>query len=100
MVNSSASSGLFSIRIIVRGRVQGVSFRAFVSEKARQLGIRGFVRNLPSFNDVEVQAEGDKENLDKLLVYLKQGPEQAKVDNISSVWAKHENRFKSFKIEY
>ena len=53
------------IRLIIHGRVQGVFFRQFTSEKAGALGLRGIVRNLPN-GTVEVIAEGDTAKLDAL----------------------------------
>jgi acylphosphatase len=90
---------MVSFYAIAHGRVQGVSFRAFVYEKANQLGLKGFVRNLPSLKDVEIKAEGNKEDLEKLLVYLKLGPPLSEVENLVVTWAKSENNFKNFVIE-
>jgi len=56
---------IVSLTATVRGRVQGVFFRAFVQRLARQLGISGYVRNLPD-GSVEIRAEGEKSQLDVL----------------------------------
>jgi acylphosphatase len=50
----------------IHGHVQGVFFRAYVVEKANNLGLTGYVRNLPTGQDVEVKAEGKKEQPEKL----------------------------------
>ena len=68
------------VRLIIGGRVQGVGFRYFVKEHAKQLGIHGYVKNMPGGN-VEVDAEGDQEKLDKFLVTCRQGPSYANVDS-------------------
>ncbi len=60
-------SNFASLHAIVRGRVQGVFFRGFIVEEATKLGITGYVRNQPSGEEVEVTAEGQKENLEKLI---------------------------------
>jgi acylphosphatase len=89
-----------SLHIVVSGHVQGVFFRAFVAEKATQLGLKGFVRNLPNGIEVEVQAEGDKEQLIKLLDKLKTGPPGAEVEKIVSNWGKFGNKYSEFIILY
>jgi acylphosphatase len=68
------------VRLIIGGRVQGVGFRYFVKENAKQLGIHGYVKNMPGGN-VEVDAEGETEELDKFLLVCRQGPPQANVDS-------------------
>jgi len=54
------------IHLIVSGRVQGVFFRANVRNKANELGLKGYAKNLPDGN-VEVVAEGDEEKLEELI---------------------------------
>ncbi len=68
-------------RFIVSGRVQGVWYRKYTKEKADELGISGYVRNLPK-SEVEVVATLKKEQLDDFLSALKKGPPLARVDNI------------------
>lgn len=65
-------------RFLVSGRVQGVFFRAFTGERARQLGIDGWVRNLPD-GRVECVAAGSPEDLMRLRAVLEQGPPAASV---------------------
>ena len=65
----------------VEGRVQGVFFRASTRDKARSLGLGGWVRNLAD-GSVEVYASGASADLAKLQAWLKQGPEQARVDSL------------------
>ncbi len=67
------------IRAIVSGRVQGVSYRASTTHKARALGLVGWVRNLSNGN-VELEAEGD--HVDALIEWCKQGPPAAQVDEV------------------
>ena len=54
------------INIIVSGRVQGIGFRAFVQQKANELGLSGWTRNLPDGN-VEIEVEGTKDQIDTFL---------------------------------
>jgi len=63
----------------VRGRVQGVGFRAFVIDSAERLGLTGWVRNV-GWDTVEMVAEGSQPALDSLLEALKSGPRMARVE--------------------
>jgi len=84
----------------VYGRVQGVYFRYFVRTAARDLGLKGYVRNLASGDAVEVKAEGQKPELDKLLDQLKVGPPGAWVKRVEIDWSGRAGRFDSFNIRY
>ncbi len=88
------------LQAIVQGRVQGVCFRAFVQQKALELSLNGFVRNLPSGNAVEVQAEGDGKALERLVEYLKSGPEGAAVSSVITTWSRYTSEYQQFKIRY
>jgi acylphosphatase len=89
-----------AIHANIHGHVQGVFFRAFVSEKAAELGLKGYVRNLPSLQDVEVVAEGEKENLDRLVEHLRKGPPAARVEDIRVTWSDYSGKYSSFEIRY
>ena len=68
-------------RWLVRGTVQGVGFRFFVQEKARELGLRGWTRNLDD-GSVEVYATGKPKSLDDLAAALHVGPRMADVRSV------------------
>lgn len=68
-------------RFLVRGKVQGVWFRASTRDEALRLGLRGYASNL-SNGDVEVLAVGDADAIDRLAVWLQQGPPMARVDAV------------------
>lgn len=70
-------------RYRVKGRVQGVFFRAATRNQATRLGLTGFVRNLPN-GDVEVIACGTRDGLHKLAAWLWQGPPSAAVIEVIS----------------
>jgi acylphosphatase len=89
-------SNQISLHAIVHGRVQGVFFRAFVLTKATELELTGYVRNMTSDQDVEVQAEGDREKLETLLEYLKVGPPAARVDKVTVKWNKPTGEYGRF----
>ncbi|MBI4288070.1 MAG: acylphosphatase [Chloroflexi bacterium] len=93
-------TGQMRLTAVVRGRVQGVYFRAFVREAALRLGITGFVRNLPDPTRVEIEAEGDKARLDSLLEEVKVGPPGAKVENVEARWSDYRGGFNGFEIRY
>ncbi len=84
----------------VYGRVQGVLFRYFVLDIAKELGLKGYVRNLASGDAVEVQAEGDKRSLEELVEHLKVGPPGAQVKRIEVGWVDYSGRFTDFDIRY
>lgn len=67
----------------VTGRVQGVSFRAWTREKARELGIAGWIRNCPD-GSVEAHLEGDEEKVRWLIDLIGEGPPGSRVDNVRS----------------
>ncbi len=69
------------IHAVVRGRVQGVGFRASAAHEARRLGLDGWVRNQLD-GTVEVLAAGDDEAVDRLAAWLKQGPRGAHVTGV------------------
>ncbi|MCP1335226.1 acylphosphatase [Futiania mangrovi] len=70
-----------AIRIHVRGRVQGVGFRAFVERRAQMLGLSGWVRNRAD-GSVEAVAAGPQESLDDLVAACREGPRAARVSAV------------------
>ncbi|ARU87808.1 acylphosphatase [Pseudomonas sp. M30-35] len=70
-----------SLHGYIRGRVQGVSFRQTTAEQAEQLGIDGWVRNLPD-GRVEVMCEGERQAIEVMRKWLAQGPKSAKVETV------------------
>jgi len=69
-------------RYIVRGRVQGVGFRHFVYIRAREIGVSGYVKNLPD-GSVEAFAQGSPEQLQELYSTLKDGPGLSRVTEVN-----------------
>lgn len=91
---------LACLSAIVYGRVQGVYFRYFVQTVARDLGLKGYVRNLAGGDAVEVRAEGQKSQLDELLGQLKVGSPGARVKRVDIDWSACSGRFDDFSIRY
>lgn len=85
--------------ITVNGRVQGVGYRYFVRAKAKELDIKGFVRNGYD-GTVVIEAEGEKKDLEVLLDYLKIGPPLARVNRIDISESTYNNSFEDFEIKY
>jgi acylphosphatase len=83
--------------LIVRGRVQGVFFRASAQEAAQRWGLLGFVRNL-SDGAVEIVAEGDPESLARLRSWATHGPAGAIVDSVDDIAEKETGEFHRFAI--
>ena len=71
-----------SARFLVRGKVQGVFFRASARSEALRLGLRGHARNLPD-GAVEVVASGSDEALRELEQWLQHGPPAARVEQVN-----------------
>ena len=83
----------------VSGRVQGVCFRAWTQEKAVELGVRGYVKNLPNGN-VEFVAVGEENKVDALLEWASHGPQMARVDKVRVGPLLSSEEFDSFSITY
>jgi len=89
-----------SLRIIVKGRVQGIGYRWFARQAARELGITGFVRNLMN-GDVEVVAQGEEEVLNQFIQELSQGPAFAYVTDLKTEELDlPEDQYKSFEVAF
>jgi len=86
-----------SLHATIQGRVQGVFFRASVEEEALKLNLTGYVRNKPG-NLVEVKAEGEKPNLEKLAEYIKVGPPGASVKDIIITWGEYTGGLSAFHV--
>jgi len=81
------------------GQVQGVFFRSYIEQAAQSLGLVGWVKN-ESDGSVKVVAEGDKEDLKKIIKFLKRGPNSAKITKTEIKWEKSKGEFKDFGIRY
>ncbi len=66
----------------VTGRVQGVFFRATTQQRARELGITGYAKNMVD-GSVEVLAQGTAAQLEALESFLREGPRMARVDSLT-----------------
>ncbi|NBC02537.1 MAG: acylphosphatase [Bacteroidetes bacterium] len=73
-----------SKHLIISGRVQGVGFRYFTYRNAKELRLKGWVKNLRD-GTVETVFTGDAENVYEMVDKLKEGPASARVENIENV---------------
>lgn len=85
------------VQAIVRGRVQGVFYRASTEREARRLGLRGWVKNRAD-GSVEFVAEGAAEQLDELLAWAHKGPPAARVDGVDVSWCSYSGEFPDFRV--
>ena len=87
------------VHIFVSGLVQGVFFRANTREKARELGLTGWVKNL-SDRRVEAVFEGERGNVQKMIEWAKKGPSNAKVDGFKADFKEYTGEFDNFEVKY
>lgn len=83
----------------IRGRVQGVFYRAFTRDIASQLGLTGWVRNL-SDGSVEALIEGDRDEIGRAIQHCYSGPPGALVEDISVAWEDYQGDLRGFQIRY
>ena len=75
--------------VVVRGSVQGVFFRAETRDRARSLGLAGWVRNAPD-GSVEAAFEGDDDRVESMVEWCRRGPSGARVDDVEVAWVEPE----------
>lgn len=80
-----------SAQVLISGFVQGVGFRHFIRSKARELGLIGWVRNIPASDfgqqgSMEVLFVGKKESIEEIINLCRKGPFLAEVKNIEVKW--------------
>jgi acylphosphatase len=88
-----------SVRLLVRGKVQGVYFRFNMQQVAIKNFVVGWVRNLPDGN-VEALLEGNKEDVNRVVQWSKMGPENAKVDEVKVDYGQYTGEYRDFRIRY
>ena len=84
---------------IIRGRVQGVFFRMETKRAADRFGVLGWVQNLQD-GTVEAVFEGDRNQIDDILAWCKEGPPRAKVTDVDVSWEDYSGEFRKFDITY
>ncbi len=87
------------LRIVVKGRVQGVGFRYFTQMQAEKLGVTGWCTNCAD-GSVLIEAQGTDEQLGHFLDCLRQGPPLAQVSDLASHEVPVQLEEHSFRIRY
>ena len=87
------------VKLEIRGIVQGVFFRAETRSKARDLGLNGYVRNMPN-GSVEAMAEGPSVKVDAFINWCGSGPPLARVENVLVTEQEPEGTESGFIIKY
>lgn len=96
---ASSQSETVRVHVWVKGRVQGVGFRAHVEYSARQIGgLTGWVRNV-GYDTVEAVAEGDRALVERLIEAIQQGPRGSRVDESKVEWEKPTGEFLQFGVK-
>ena len=85
------------IHLVVRGRVQGVYFRATAQREARQHGLSGWVKNRQD-GSVEIVAEGEEDDVKDFLSWAHSGPSTARVDDVGVRWGSYTGEYTDFRI--
>ena len=85
------------IQLVVRGRVQGVFYRATAQREARMHGLTGWVKNRPD-GSVEMVVEGEEDSVKDFLAWAQQGPATARVDKVETKWRSYTGEFSGFRI--
>jgi acylphosphatase len=92
------ASDLVRAHVWVKGRVQGVGFRAYVELSARQAGVTGWVRNV-GYDTVEAVAEGERAKVEQFIEWMKQGPRASRVDESKVEWENPTGEFVEFGVK-
>ena len=95
---SSPAGETVRAHVWVKGRVQGVGFRAHVEYNARQMGgVTGWVRNV-GYDTVEAIAEGERASVDRFIQMMKDGPRGSRVDDSKVEWEQPTGEFLQFGV--
>jgi acylphosphatase len=85
--------------VFVSGHVQGVNFRAYARDKAREAGVGGWVRNL-SDGRVEAIFEGTRSAVQRLISWCYSGPNNAVVERVEVLWEEPTGKEGTFSIQW
>jgi acylphosphatase len=85
--------------VLIRGKVQGVFFRNYTQETARELGLKGHVRNLP-LRRVEAVFQGPREQVEKAIAWCRRGSPSSLVSGVEVSWGDADPLLTDFDILY
>lgn len=86
------------VQVKIHGRVQGVYYRASTVQEAQKLRLTGWVMNCPD-GSVEAVAEGAIAKLEEFIAWCHQGPDGARVTQVSVEWQVAQDAFREFSIK-
>jgi acylphosphatase len=86
-------------RVRIEGLVQGVNYRYSTRQKAQELGVNGWVRNLAD-GSVECLMEGERDKVEALIRWCHQGPPGARVKKVTPHWEEYRGDVQEFSITY
>lgn len=89
---------MVKVHLVVRGKVQGVFYRANTKKKAEEFLLCGYVKNLPD-GSIEVIAQGPKPKVDELVEYCMHGPDAAYVEDIDIEYSDDDEDIDKFEIK-
>lgn len=98
MSNEQTNEKTARVKVVVKGKVQGVFFRAGAVERARELGLTGWVRNTED-NKVEAILEGERAQIKQMINWVKQGPSGAVVEKVEVKEQKYQGEFSNFNVK-
>lgn len=87
------------ISVVVKGRVQGVFFRAYTQEAAQKAGVTGYVKNLPD-GSVQADFQGQPHQVESMVDWCKKGSPMSSVTDVVSTRHKDLAEYADFKITY
>lgn len=85
--------------VLVSGRVQGVYYRSYALDEARDLGLRGWIRNRPD-GRVEAVFEGGEAAMEEMIEWCRKGPPSARVEKVEVAWETPTGEFIDFNVTY
>jgi acylphosphatase len=91
------NSNLKRAHVRVSGQVQGVFFRDSTRQKAEELGLAGWVRNVPG-GQVEALFEGPSEEVEEMVRWCEEGPQHASVENVDTDFENAEGDLEGFEV--
>ncbi len=85
------------VHVFISGKVQGVFFRSGTKERAEELNLTGWVRNLAD-GRVEAVFEGEEKNVENMVQWCRRGPDYAVVEEIEVIPEQYKGEFNSFAL--
>lgn len=90
---------IIQVHVTIKGRVQGVFYRASTQNEAERLGIKGWVKNMPN-GDVQAVFQSDPTLIEQILEWCWQGPPASRVDKIEKTGQNPQKIYTTFEVRY